>query len=71
MIEPLLLTVRFHPSLLLDSREKELSKERWASNEPHDFFGVLQKISLSEILSQDPWFIAEGNQTKTKLKKIF
>lgn len=47
-MEPLLLSVRFHPHLLIESREKELSKERWASSEPHDFFAVSQKISIEE-----------------------
>lgn len=47
IIEPLLLSVRFHPDLLLENREKEFSKERWTSRETHDFFAMTQKISTN------------------------
>lgn len=51
-MEPLFLTVRLHPNLLTDSRDYELSKERWARHETHDFLASLQKIAIAANIDQ-------------------
>ncbi|KAI6243987.1 Hamartin [Aphelenchoides fujianensis] len=45
ILEPLLLSVRFHPNLLLENREREISVERWNEHGPNEFFAVCQKVA--------------------------
>ncbi|KAI6173347.1 hypothetical protein M3Y98_01071700 [Aphelenchoides besseyi] len=45
VLEPLILSVRFHPNALLENREREISAERWTEHGPDEFFALCQKVS--------------------------
>ncbi len=44
--------MRIHPLLLLVSREKELSRERWAHKEPHDFVADCERILVDDTIPE-------------------
>uniref|UniRef100_A0A1I7X6E3 Hamartin n=1 Tax=Heterorhabditis bacteriophora TaxID=37862 RepID=A0A1I7X6E3_HETBA len=49
VLYPLLNGVRFHPNLILMSKEKELSRDRWAQREAHDFLDDCRRVIIGKI----------------------
>ncbi|CAJ0959008.1 unnamed protein product, partial [Mesorhabditis belari] len=49
VVIPLLNGVKLHPNLLIMDREKELSRERWAKKEAHDFLDDCRRVVIGLI----------------------
>lgn len=51
VIEPMLSRIRFHPFLIVASKDKECDKTRWLYKEPHDILNDCNQYTLDSIES--------------------
>jgi hypothetical protein len=52
VLEPILLSCRLHPSVLIENRDRELNVDRWKDNRPDELFALCEKISIMETSNE-------------------
>ncbi|KAI6191550.1 Hamartin [Aphelenchoides bicaudatus] len=54
VLEPILMSCKTHPNILLENRDRELNLERWKERHPDELFALCEKVAIPETAPQFP-----------------